>query len=297
VPLGTVGRDLDLEHRSREAFLRLLDYVLDTVPPQRVLFGKKGVPPSDKHAEMHPKHVFDMPLAGNKRILFGDADRPEDHILRPGDILYCEPLAWKLPRWELPHELCCLVFDQSFIRITYVDGTMERTAGETPVCTCFYHTQLPPVPAIRSTLRTFTQLAEMGDPGHAAPDLARVLIRLARAQLAADHAPRMGKAQTTFQNIQQYLADHFASPLSRAGVAKLFRLHPSYLSRLFQEQGGMGFAEHLRLLRMEQAAILLKETDLQVDQVCDRCGYRSVTFFTTAFRQYHGLPPGQFRRS
>ncbi|MDX9980705.1 MAG: helix-turn-helix transcriptional regulator [Lentisphaeria bacterium] len=295
--LGAVGRNLGLEPRSREAFLRLLDHVLDALPPQRVHFGKKGTPPSDRHAEMYPKHVFDIPLAGVKRIVFGHAGQPEDRLFPPGDLLYCEPLAWKLPRWDRPHELCCLVFDQSFVRITYVDATAGSPPGERPSCTCFYHTQLPPAPALRSILRTFAQLAEPGDPGQAAPDLARALLRLVRAQVAADRAPRLGKAQATFQNIQQYLADHYSSPLSREGVARLFRLHPSYLSRLCQEQGGMSFSEHLRHLRMEQAALLLKETKLQVDQVCDRCGYRSVTFFTTAFRNYHGLPPGEFRRS
>lgn len=43
--------------------------------------------------------------------------------------------------------------------------------------------------------------------------------------------------------------------------------------------------------------MLLRETDLLVDEVADRCCYRSTTLFTAAFKTRFGLPPARYRSS
>ena len=43
--------------------------------------------------------------------------------------------------------------------------------------------------------------------------------------------------------------------------------------------------------------MLLRETDLLVDEIADRCGYQSTTFFTAAFKKRFGQPPARYRNS
>jgi AraC-like DNA-binding protein len=215
--------------------------------------------------------------------------------MRPGDVLHSPPLAWKMPLWDEAHELFCLVYKRDVVRLTYVDVSQPFPAGERPACTCFYHTQLPPAEEIQSLLHTLEILAAEGDPAEAGPPLVLALVRLTRAQLVADRAVLMSKAQVTFQKAQQYLMENFGSPLDRQQVAGALRLHPGYLSRLFRQQSGKTFSHYLRRLRMEHAALLLRETDALIDEIADHCGYRSTTFFVTAFRKHFGLPPGRFR--
>lgn len=289
--MGPVARQLGLEHLSRPAFLRLLDFVLERIAPQRIHAGRRlPSPPEGRSAERYPYPVFDIPLAGKKLLLCGDGRGTRELLLPPGELLYSEPLAWKLPFWESPHELCCIVLRPECIRVTYVNAAEPRP-GLRPACSCFFHTALPPSDTLR---RLSGCLAS--SPEEARADLVRALFRIIRAELAADRAALPGKARITYGKIRLHLEENFGAETGRAQVARLFRLNPGYLSRLFMEQGGQSFSETLSAIRMEHAAMLLRETDSLVDEIAFRCGYRSTTFFTAAFRRRHGLPPGRFRR-
>lgn len=115
---------------------------------------------------------------------------------------------------------------------------------------------------------------------------------MSRAALAEDHAELPGKARITYEKIRLHLEENFGVETDRARVARLFGLNPGYLSRLFAEHGERGFSETLLEIRMAYAAMLLRETELLVDEVAFRCGYRSTTFFSAVFRNCHGMPPG-----
>ena len=292
--MGRVQETLQLRHLSREGFLRLIDHITDTLELRHIFFGRPSPSPGHGQLEMHPAFVFDVPLSGGKQLAWGGPAGVCERHLTPGEVLFCEPLAWKLPGWESPHELCCFVFREEFIRVTYVDIPEALPPGIRPVCSCFVHSQLPPTESIRRILHCLTELGRNGDPGNAAPDLVRGLFRLTRSRLAEDGSPQTGKAERNYERIRQNLQENFRSPLSREGVAEEFRLHPGYLSRLFTTRGE-SFSAVLRDLRLEHAALLLRNTELLVDEIADQCGYQSTTFFTTVFRSRYGMPPGRYR--
>lgn len=292
--MGKVQEQLRLQHLSQEGFLRLVDHITGALELRRVFFGRPSPSPGHGQLEMHPAFVFDVPLSGEKHLAWGGAEGVCERILSPGEVLFCEPLAWKLPSWDRPHELCCFVFREEFIRITYVDIPEALPPGIRPVCSCFFHSQLPPSESIRRILHCLVELGRNGDPGNAAPDLVRGLFRLTRTRLTEASPPPTGKADRNYERIRQYLQENFRSPLSRESVAAEFRLHPGYLSRLFTTRGE-NFSAVLRDLRMEHAALLLRNTELLIDEIADQCGYQSTTFFTAVFRNRFGMPPGRYR--
>ena len=51
----------------------------------------------------------------------------------------------------------------------------------------------------------------------------------------------------------------------------------------------------LLILRMEQAAKLLKETDWPVDQIANEVGMSGKTNFYKQFRSFYGMSPAEFR--
>lgn len=125
----------------------------------------------------------------------------------------------------------------------------------------------------------------------------QALLKLTLEEFENDHPRTFGKAHATWLRINQYLQENFYYPINRAHVAKEFKLNPSYLSRLFVEEGSGGFTATLRNLRMEHAAVLLKNTSMSVSEVCDECGYLSPTFFSSAFKNHFDMPPGKYRCS
>lgn len=292
--MGRIQEQLHLNHLSREGFLRLADYIINAMELRHVYFGRRTPSPGHGQIEMHPAFIFDVPLSGEKHLSWGDAAGVCERILPPGEVLLCEPLAWKLPSWDRPHELCCFVFREEYIRLTYVDIPAPLPPGSRPVCSCFFHSQLPPSDSIRNLLHCLAEQGRNGDPGCAMPDLARGLFRLTLARLKEDSPPPEGKATRNYERIRQYLQENFRSPITRESVAEQFHLHPGYLSRLFTARGE-NFSTVLRDLRMDHAAVLLRNTELLVDEIADQCGYQSTTFFTAVFRSRFGVPPGKYR--
>lgn len=290
--MGKIAEKLKIRGFARTDAMHLLDYILTEIPPRRLAVAHpRPAPPDHEGLEVYPRHVFDIPLSGVKHILHGTGTERREEFLTPGEALFTPPESWKLPLWDSAHELFCLVYSADFLRCTYVDYSSPDPEKRRPVCTHFYHTSAAPTPALRKLLHL---LAEVDDET-AGADLARALFRLTRGFLANDNRSRTGKAERTFQEIRQYMAENFCLPLTREETAAYFQLNPNYLSRLFRQRSGSSFSEILRSMRLEHAAFLLRATDLLVDEITLQCGYQSTPFFTSAFHRHFGLPPGQYR--
>lgn len=290
--MGEIAEKLKIGSFTRTDAAHLLDYILTEIPPRRIAAAHRHPePPEQEGLEVYPRDVFDIPLSGVKHILRGTGRERCEENLRPGEALFTPSESWKLPLWDSPHELFCLVYSADFLRCTYVDCSVPDPEKRRPVCTHFYHTAAAPTPALRKLLHL---LAEV-DAETAAADLARALFRLTRSFLTNDTQSRTGKAERTFQEIRQYMSENFSLPLTREETAAYFQLNPNHLSRLFRQRSGDTFSGLLRSMRMEHAALLLRRTDLLVDEITLQCGYQSTPFFTSAFHRHFGLPPGQYR--
>ncbi|MBR2632914.1 MAG: helix-turn-helix transcriptional regulator, partial [Lentisphaeria bacterium] len=49
-------------------------------------------------------------------------------------------------------------------------------------------------------------------------------------------------------------------------------------------------------MRLEQAAMLLKNSHMAVKEIAIACGFRSPLYFGTVFKAAFGMPPGEYRR-
>lgn len=56
------------------------------------------------------------------------------------------------------------------------------------------------------------------------------------------------------------------------------------------------FAKYLINVRIEQAKILLRETNLSVAEICKRVGYNDLKHFVTTFEKAAGVKPGTYRK-
>jgi AraC-like DNA-binding protein len=67
-------------------------------------------------------------------------------------------------------------------------------------------------------------------------------------------------------------------------------------ARRFTELAGQPPLTYLTWWRMTLAARLLQSTDVTVDTIAGRVGYRSEYAFSKAFKRELGLPPARYRR-
>jgi AraC-like DNA-binding protein len=83
---------------------------------------------------------------------------------------------------------------------------------------------------------------------------------------------------------------------SIGAVATEFGMHRRTLDRRLQRHG-VHYSDLIDAVKREVACQLLRDTDLQVQQVAESLSYSNAANFATAFRRWTGVTPTGFRRA
>jgi AraC-like DNA-binding protein len=87
-----------------------------------------------------------------------------------------------------------------------------------------------------------------------------------------------------------------AGTVSLAAVARQLKTSPRTLQRKLNQQD-ICFWTLVELCRFEIAGALLRETDLKVQEIAARIGYRTPSAFARAFTRWAGCSPTEYRNS
>jgi AraC-like DNA-binding protein len=93
-----------------------------------------------------------------------------------------------------------------------------------------------------------------------------------------------------------WLRRNLDSEIDILAVARAAHTSPFHLSRLFRRHLGLPPIAYLRSLRLERAAVLLRDEAVSVTEVCYAVGFGSLSHFVTTFRATYGVTPGAYRR-
>ncbi len=100
-------------------------------------------------------------------------------------------------------------------------------------------------------------------------------------------------ASTLSEQIVQYINSHPES-VTLKEIAGRFSYHPNYISSLLHKELGKTFSEIVLEKRMDRAVILLKGTDLSIEEISSMLGYSNTSNFYKAFREFYGKTPREY---
>ena len=86
-------------------------------------------------------------------------------------------------------------------------------------------------------------------------------------------------------------------PITAAALAKANYISESHLCRSFKSAVGMPLTQYVNRLRMEKAAVLLRNTDEDISAVARSVGIEDLGYFDRLFRRAAGMSPGAYRRA
>ncbi len=110
-------------------------------------------------------------------------------------------------------------------------------------------------------------------------------------------APETAERQPAFvTEAAAYIAAHYGEPLAIADVAERFFLSTDYFTRQFKKYTGRTPKDYLTLCRVDEAALLLRGTDLPMVDIACRAGFASQSRFAEVFRRVYGLSPTDYRK-
>lgn len=102
------------------------------------------------------------------------------------------------------------------------------------------------------------------------------------------------KPDLTSQLIR-FMQEHYAQPLTRETLARIFHYSVPYLSKHFRYETGSSIIDYLIRIRMDKACTLLRQTDLSLQEIAESVGYSDVSYFIRTFKKHTGVTPKQFK--
>lgn len=94
---------------------------------------------------------------------------------------------------------------------------------------------------------------------------------------------------------QEYMEQHFSSPVSMDSVASDLCMSPRHFKRRFKNATGDTPQTYLQRLRIEEAKQKLETTLDSFDEITWKVGYESSNSFRRLFKKYTGLSPREYK--
>ncbi len=115
------------------------------------------------------------------------------------------------------------------------------------------------------------------------------------ALLAEERSSSSGNS--TIRRALDYIAAHYTEPIRITDLAAQLHLNNNYFTKLFYQKTGVTPMQHIRNLRFDKAAYLLKHTDLSIADVAINVGFSDTLYFSRSFHEYAGCSPTAYRKS
>lgn len=101
---------------------------------------------------------------------------------------------------------------------------------------------------------------------------------------------------TLSATIEKYIKENYKDPsLGLNKISDEFQISESYFSHMFKEKTGVNFSTYLENIRMTEAARLIKESDISLNELYIAVGYNNSNTFRRAFKKVYGVTPSAMR--
>ena len=94
-----------------------------------------------------------------------------------------------------------------------------------------------------------------------------------------------------------YVKEHLSDNLTVKDTAKALLVNANYLSHQFHRDMGITFIDFVNRERVNQAASLLKHTNMQIQRIAATVGYNNTSYFAKQFLKYQRMTPSMYRNS
>lgn len=98
------------------------------------------------------------------------------------------------------------------------------------------------------------------------------------------------------QTVREFVLQNISSPdLSRNSLADYVHMNPDYLSSLFHDKFGQTLSAYITQVRIDRAKELLANSALSLNEISEKTGFSSSSYFHKQFKKTTGYTPQQYR--
>lgn len=93
-----------------------------------------------------------------------------------------------------------------------------------------------------------------------------------------------------------YLQSCYSQKITIEKLTDEFHTNRTSLLSDFKKYTGLSINNYLVQLRLMMASTLLRDTELAVDEICDRTGFNDISYFSKVFKKKLSYTPSEYRR-
>ncbi len=112
------------------------------------------------------------------------------------------------------------------------------------------------------------------------------------------HFQKSSQALSTFESIRvpiEYIRENYHNPITLNDLAQLAHLSVSALERRFKKQLSKTPTRLINEVRLENARLLVMETDIAISEIAFKSGFSDHSYFTKQFKLFFGIHPSKMR--
>ncbi len=99
-----------------------------------------------------------------------------------------------------------------------------------------------------------------------------------------------------FKGVIDYINHNYNKTISTADICQKYGYNESYFCRKFKQITGLAPMIYIKLLRLESAKNLLKETKIDTAIISETCGFADMGYFQKSFKALYGITPAKYRK-
>jgi YesN/AraC family two-component response regulator len=101
---------------------------------------------------------------------------------------------------------------------------------------------------------------------------------------------------TQITDIIHYIQDQYKT-VTLESTARHFNFNSNYLGKVLKKITGNNFIDLVHQIRLSQACILLRNSDVSVQKIANEVGYENINFFYQVFKRKYNCSPAEYREN
>lgn len=94
----------------------------------------------------------------------------------------------------------------------------------------------------------------------------------------------------------EYAEKNYSNKISLDTASKTVNMDKFYFCKMFKKAIGATFIEYINFLRIQQSQYLLTNTDMNISQIAQECGFDSTQYFNRVFKKRNDCLPTTYRK-
>jgi len=104
------------------------------------------------------------------------------------------------------------------------------------------------------------------------------------------------KEKTLAETVKDYIDNNFDKRITLAKLSAVCHYSTVSITEHFYKEYGQTVIDYLLKKRISFSETLLEQTNMQVKEIAEKCGFSDSEYFRKCFKKVKGIPPGQWKK-